>query len=105
MEWLFWLIGIPVLCIGLLWAASKFTFPTEGGGDGASGFFDALNAFYQPSGMAAQQAREEQKRQVLESAQGQDKDPLAGFPHQPPGHPHEAADGSDDSPQEPWTPR
>jgi hypothetical protein len=105
MEWLFWLIGIPVLCIGLLWAASKFTFPTEGGGDGVSGLFDALNAFYKPSGTAAQQAREEQKRQVHESAQGQDKDPLAGFPHQTPGQPHEAADGSDDSPQDPWTPR
>jgi hypothetical protein len=105
MEWLFWLIAIPVLCIGLLWAASKFTFPTEGGGSGASGLFDALNNFYKPSGSAAQQAMEEQKRQVHESAQGQDKDPLAGFPHRPPSHPHKAADGADDSTDEPWTPR
>ncbi|MDQ0093463.1 MULTISPECIES: hypothetical protein [Micrococcaceae] len=105
MEWLFWLIAIPVLCLGLLWAASKFTFPTDGGGSGAGGVFDALNNFYQPSGSAAQQAREEQKRQVHESAQGQDRDPLAGFPHSPPKHPHEAADGSEDTPGEPWTPR
>lgn len=104
MEWLFWLIGIPVLGIGLLWAASKFSFPTEGGG-GASGVFDALNVFYQPSGTAAQQAREEQKRQVHESAQGQDEDPLAGFPHHAPDPRTEAPDGSDDAPEEPWTPR
>jgi hypothetical protein len=102
MEWLFWLIAIPVLCIGLLWAASKFTFPTEGDSSGAAGLCDALNNFYKPSGSAAQQAMEEQKRQVHESAQGQDKDPLAGFPHRPPSHPHKAAD---DSTEEPWTPR
>ena len=105
MEWLFWLIALPVLCVGLLWAASKFTFPTSGGGSGASGVFDALNNFYKPSGTAAQQALEEQKRQIHESAQGQDKDPLEGFPHHPQGPRHEDADGSQDSPEEPWTPR
>lgn len=105
MEWLFWLVGIPVVCIGLLWAASKFTFPAEGGGSGASGIFDALNDFYKPSGTAAQQARDEQKRQVVESSQGQDRDPLAGFPHHTPDRRTEVADGTDDPPEEPWTPR
>ncbi|NKG22398.1 hypothetical protein [Paeniglutamicibacter terrestris] len=105
MEWLYWLIGIPVLCVGLLWAASKFTFPGEGTGGGSSGLFDALNNFYMPSGAAAQQALEEQKRQIHESAQGQDKDPLEGFIHRPPAHPHEHADGTDGPPVEPWSPR
>lgn len=105
MEWLLWLIGIPVVATGLLWAASKFTFPTDGGGSGAGGVFDALNAFYKPSAAAAQQSLQEQKRQIHESAQGQDKDPLAGFPHLPPSHPHEASDGSEDPPGEPWFPR
>lgn len=105
MEWLIWLITIPVLCLGLLWAASKFTFPTSGGGSGASGVFDALNAFYKPSGSAAAQALQEQKRHIHESAQGQDKDPLEGFEHRVPQHPLEPADDGDDAPEEPWTPR
>jgi hypothetical protein len=105
MEWLFWLLGIPVLCIGLIWAASKFTFPKEGTGSGASGVFDALNNFYKPSSEAAQQALEQQKRQIHESAQGQDKDPLAGLLHRPPHQPHQDADALDDPPEEPWSPR
>lgn len=105
MEWLIWLIAIPVLCLGLLWAASKFTFPTSGGGGGASGVFDALNSFYKPSGSAAAQAMEEQKRHIHESAQGQDKDPLEGFADPSTQHRHEPVDGAEDTPEEPWTPR
>ncbi|MGL3807285.1 hypothetical protein ACSYDW_14420 [Paeniglutamicibacter sp. R2-26] len=80
MEWLLWLVGVPVMCVLLLWAASKFTFPRKpAGGSASSGIFDALNDVYSPSSTAARIERDEQKRRVIESAQGQDRDPLAGF--------------------------
>lgn len=101
MEWLLWLVGVPVVCLLLLWAASKFTFPEkQAGSSGASGVFDAFNTLYNPSSAAARTELDEQKRRVVESAQGQDKDPLAGF------HPSHPGEGSDDVPPgEPWTPR
>ena len=87
MEWLFWLIGIPVLCLLLLWAASKFRFPENTpGSSGSSGFFDALNDVYNPASTAARIERDEQKRQIVQSAQGQDRDPLAGFHLRPSQH-------------------
>jgi len=104
MEWLLWLIGVPVVLLLLLWAASKFSFPERpAGSNGSSGFFDALNDVYNPSSTAARIERDEQKRRIVESAQGQDRDPLTGF------HPIIPADpdgGSDDaSYREPRTPR
>lgn len=81
MEWLIWIIVIPVLCLLVLWAASKFRFPQKpsGSGAGSSGLFDAFNDLYNPGSSAARTALEEQKRQIISSAQGQDRDPLAGY--------------------------
>lgn len=72
---------LPVLCLLVLWAASKFHFPqkSSGSGAGSSGLFDAFNDLYNPGSSAARTALEEQKRQIISSAQGQDRDPLAGF--------------------------
>lgn len=83
MEWLIWIIVIPVLCLRLLWGASKFHFPekSSSSGSGSSGLFDAFNDLYNPGSTAARTALEEQKRQIVSSAQGQDRDPLAGFLH------------------------
>ena len=97
MEWLLWLIGVPVVCLLLLWAASKFTFPEKSAGsNGSSGFFDALNDVYNPSSTAARMELDQQKRKIVESAQGQDKDPLAGF-HFRPNHPPGPGDGASDT--------
>lgn len=76
---------IPVLCLLVLWGASKFHFPekSSGSGAGSSGLFDAFNDLYNPGSTAARTALEEQKRQIISSAQGQDRDPLAGFVHKP----------------------
>lgn len=85
MEWLIWIIVVPVLILLLLWGASKFRFPENSGGTGgSSGLFDAFNDLYNPGSSAARAALEEQKRQVVDSAQGQDRDPLAGYPHRKP---------------------
>lgn len=104
MEWLFWIIGIPVLCLLLLWAASKFRFPENTpGSSGSSGFFDALNDVYNPASTAARIERDEQKRQIVQSAQGQDRDPLAGFllrPSQQAGSDGEPSDVPRDVPND-----
>ncbi|MFF5790587.1 hypothetical protein ACFY5D_00915 [Paeniglutamicibacter sp. NPDC012692] len=100
MEWLLWLVGVPVALLLLLWAASKFSFPERPAGtNGSSGFFDALNDVYNPSSTAARIERDEQKRRIVESARGQDRDPLTGFHLIEPSDPEDGSDGgSDDTP-------
>lgn len=85
---------VPVLCLLVLWGASKFRFPerSSGAGSGSSGLFDAFNDLYNPGSTAARTALEEQKRQIISSAQGQDRDPLAGFVHK-----HHAAESGNTS--------
>lgn len=78
MEALAWILGTPAVVLLVLWAASRARFTGNHSGGGLDGAFGVMDQLYQPAALEARIALEERKRQIIEAASGQDKDPATG---------------------------